>query len=401
MTELTRRTAIYGIGAGSVAALAGCTDEVEPGAGDGDDGSDGGTGDGADGEDGRDGEDGEDGGDGLTDTAVQQAGGALSGPAWDRESRRGFCTLFTDEDEARWLFDDAPAAVGEFVEATDFSSSVLAYVESVGPTTCHDRIAFDDVAVEDGTLAASATVENTAAEDEACGEAVTFSGALLRVTADPLPDALRLSVTNGWDETAELTGDGGILDPAGLDGFVRPDGDPQTVPAPLDCEDGAFERHPGFYSDGVSWGSGGGTGEDGDGSGPLELRVVNPAYDGDDRAAALTFERGDDVRIELTNVSAREEYVGNHGKYNVEVLTEDGWMDVRGGDDDQFGYTDEAIAHRPGETVAWEFELTESGLVADENQPGGLRVCPDLQPGRYRFVFFGAADVAAAFDYVG
>jgi len=82
------------------------------------------------------------------------------------------------------------------------------------------------------------------------------------------------------------------------------------------------------------------------------------------------------------------------------VFTEDGWTDVRGGDGDRFGYTDEAIAHPPGETVAWEFTMTESGLVADENQPGGLRVCPDLQPGRYRFVFFGAADIAAAFDYV-
>ena len=396
---------MYGLGAGSVAALAGCTDGAGPGAGDGGDGSDGNDGsDGSDGGsgdgsgDGDDGEDGDD-GSGVTDTAVQQVGGALSGPAWDRESRRGFCTLFTDPDETRWLFDDAPAPAREFVEATDFSSSVLAYVESVGPTTCYDRIAFDGVDVEGGALVASATVENTAADDEACGEAITFSGALLRVTADPLPDSLRLSVTNGWDETAELTGDDGILDPDALDGFVRPDGDPRTVPAPLDCEDDGFERHPAAYSDGVSWGSGGGTGEDGGSA--LELRVVNPAYDGDDPAEALTFQRGDDVRFELTNVSAREVYVGNHGKYNVEVFTEGGWTDVRGADDGRFGYTDEAIAHPPGETVAWEFALTESGLVDGENQPDGLRVCPDLQPGRYRFVFFGAADIAVAFDYVG
>lgn len=382
---------MYGIGTGGVVALAGCTDEVDPGAGDG--------GDGSDGEDGSDGGDGEDGGSGVTDTAVQQAGGALSGPAWDRESRRGFCVLFTDGDEGRWLFDDAPEAVGEFVEATDFSSSVLAYVESVGPTTCHDRIAFDDVGVEDGTLVADATVENTAGDDEACGEAITFSGALLRVTADPLPESLRLSMTDGWGETAELTGEEGVRDPDALDGYVRPDGDPRTVPAPLDCEDDAFQRHPPAYSDGVSWGSGGGAGADGGSA--LELRVVNPASDGDDPAEALTFERGDDVRFELTNVSNREVYVGNHGKYNVEVFTEDGWTDVRGADDGRFGYTDEAIAHPPGETVAWEFAMTESGLVAGEHQPEGLRVCPDLQPGRYRFVFFGAADVAVAFDYVG
>jgi len=123
MIRRTRRTVLYGLGGGSVAALAGCTTEGDPGSGDGTDGSDGG--------------DVGDGSDGAPETEVQQVGAALSGPAWDRESRRGFCTLFTDEDEIRWLFDDASAEVGEFVEATDFSSSVLAYVESVGPTTCY------------------------------------------------------------------------------------------------------------------------------------------------------------------------------------------------------------------------------------------------------------------------
>jgi len=110
MIRRTRRTVLYGLGGGSVAALAGCTTEGDPGSGDGTDGSDGG--------------DVGDGSDGAPETEVQQVGAALSGPAWDRESRRGFCTLFTDEDEIRWLFDDASAEVGEFVEATDFSSSV-------------------------------------------------------------------------------------------------------------------------------------------------------------------------------------------------------------------------------------------------------------------------------------
>ncbi|WP_128903719.1 hypothetical protein [Halorubrum amylolyticum] len=403
MTELTRRTAIYGIGTGSVAALAGCTDGTDPGAGDGGDGSDGGTGDGNDGdsEDGGDGENGNDGGTGVTDTAVHRVGGALSGPAWSRESRRGFCTLVTDEDESRWLFDDAPAETGEFVEATDFSSSVLAYVESVGPTTCHDRIAFGEVGVEDGTLVASATVENTADADEACGEAITFSGALLRVTADPLPDAIRLSLTDGWGETAELTGEDCLVDPEALPGGVRPDGDPPNVPASFDCETEGFERHPQVYGDGVNWGGGGGAGSDAGGDGPLALRAVIP---GDDDAGSeeLAIGRGTRFRIELTNVSGREAYVGNQGKYNLELRTESGWTEIRGTDGDgTFGYTDEALAVRPGETLDWEFEMTEAGLVENGPHADALRVCPDLVPGRYRFVFWGAADLAVAFDYVG
>jgi len=393
MTELTRRTAICGIGTGSVVALAGCTDEGAPGVGDGGDGSDGG--DGGDG-----GDDGDGGGSGVTDTAVRQAGGALTGPAWDRESRRGFCTLATEADEVRWLFDDAPAEVREFVEATDFSASVLAYVESVGPTTCHDRITFDDVGVEGGTLAADATVENTAADDEACGEAITFSGALLRVTADPLPDSLRLSVTNGWGETAELTGEDGLVDPDALPGGVRPDGDPPNVPASFECDDEGFQRHPQWYEGGVNWGGGGGAGSDAGGDGPLAIRAVIP--DDDPASEPMAIGRGTAFRIELTNVSSREAYVGNQGKYNLELRTEAGWTEIRGGDEGAtFGYTDEAIGVRPGETLTWEFEMTESGLVANGPHADVLRVCPDLVPGRYRFVFFGAADVAVAFDYVG
>ncbi|WP_123620432.1 hypothetical protein [Halorubrum sp. CSM-61] len=401
MTELTRRTAIYGIGTGGVAALAGCTDGTDPGdGGDGSDGSDGGTGNGTDGGTGN-GTDGGDGGDGVTDTAVRQAGDALSGPAWDRESRRGFCVLFTAEDETRWLFDDAPAEVGEFVEATDFDESVLAYVESVGPTTCHDRIAFDDVGVEDGTLVASATVESTAADEEACGEAITFSGALLRVTADPLPDALRLSLTDGWGETAELTGEEGIRDPEALPGGVRPDGDPPNVPASFECETEGFERHPQWYEGEVNWGGGGGAGSDAGGDGPLALRAVIPGDD-DPASEQMAIGRGTRFRIELTNVSRRLAYVGNQGKYNLELRTEAGWTEIRGGGEGAtFEYTDEALVVRPGETLTWEFEMTESGLVADGPHADALRVCPDLVPGRYRFVFFGAADIAIAFDYVG
>jgi hypothetical protein len=44
--------------------------------------------------------------------------------------------------------------------------------------------------------------------------------------------------------------------------------------------------------------------------------------------------------------------------------------------------------------------MTEAGLVGDRTN-ADLRVCPELRPGRYRFVLFGAEDVGVAFDYVG
>jgi hypothetical protein len=401
MTRLTRRATLCGLGAGGLAALAGCGGDGGPGAGNGGNGSDGGDGDDdGDGDDGSDGGGGADDGDGSDpdpETAVHQVGGALSGPAWNREERRGFCALFAEESDAAWLLRDAPEETVAFVEATDFDESALAYVESVGPTTCHARISFADVAVDDGTLVASATVEGPGDYSIACGEAITFSGAFLRVATDERPEAIRVSVTDGWGETSEVTGEDGVLDPERLDGYVRPDGDPETVPAGFDCEAADFERHPAVYEGGVSWGSGGGVGGDGRG---LELRVVDP--DGDGGTGAAAFERGDEVRIELTNASGREAYVGNRGKYNLELRTETGWTEIRGTDaDPTFAYTDEALIVPPGESLTWEFEMTESGLVEGGPHADDLRVCPDLVPGRYRFVFWGADDLAVAFDYVG
>ncbi len=200
MTGRTRRATLHGLGVGGLAALAGCTGEGDPGTKDDGDG----TGE-SDGTDGGDGDD-ADASDPDPETEVHRVGAALSGPAWDREERRGFCALYADESGAAWLLGDASAETVAFVEATDFDESVLAYVESVGPTTCHAEIALADVAVEDGTLVANATVEGPD-DDVACGEAITLSGAFLRVTTDARPDAIRVSVTDGWGETSEVTGE--------------------------------------------------------------------------------------------------------------------------------------------------------------------------------------------------
>jgi hypothetical protein len=212
MTQFTRRAALYGVAVGGTAALAGCTEAGVPGDGNGTDGDsgDGDDGDGGEGgdSDGTDGENGAD-GDGTADevtTVVQQVGSALSGPSWDRTERRGFCVLIAEAGDASWLLDDAPAEARAFVEETDFSESVLVYVESVGPDTCHDEIAFDSVGmdVEDETFVADASVPGAGDYQIACGEAITYSAALLRVTSDPLPTAARLSVTDGWGETGTV-----------------------------------------------------------------------------------------------------------------------------------------------------------------------------------------------------
>lgn len=438
MTQLTRRRALRGVATSGIAALMGCLGASDPGGNGDDDGANGDAGD--DDESGGEGNrTADDGNDDLA-SGTRQVGTSLSGPAWDYRERVGFCVLIREERDGGWLFADADAGTKAFVSDTDFETSVLLYVESVGPNTCYDEVEFGAFDVANGTLLGDAAAVDATGEDEVCGQALTYPGALVRVTTDARVDRARVTVTNGWGERATVRSDDGVRDPASLDGYVRPAGDPESVPAALGCEDDGFERHAAGYNDpdAVSWGSASGI----DGGHGLELRVVNTGYDGDDGeddhgdgdgedrgddeicdddevrgdvenhgdeedrperpGEALTFTRGDEVRIELTNVSSTPVGIGNPGKYNLEVLTEEGWTEVRGGDEGEpFVYTDELLTHPPGESVEWTFATTEAGLVEGGPHADRLRVCPELRPGRYRFVFWGADDVAVAFDYAG
>jgi len=402
MVQISRRSTLSGVGTlAGVTAFAGCVDDSSDRSNDGDetdadetDGDETGSDTDADTDDASS---------AVTDVAVHQVGRALSGPAWRRDERPGFCTLIEARDDAAWLLRDADAETTAFVEETDFDAAVLLYVESVGPNTCYGRVAVEDVSIADNRLTASATAVETGEEGAICGQAITYVGAFCRVAVASAPSTTRVTITDGFDTTATLTEADGVRDPAALEGVVEPNGDPPAVPEALTCPDEAFERAGGGYEPPVNWGAGGGMTTDAG----LALRVRRP--DGSDEGptnddgradTAMRFERGETVLVQLTNVSARPIGVGNRHKYAFEVQTADGWVDVRGDDDGVFEYTDELIRLPPGAGFEWSIELTESGVVADHPQ-SSARVCPSLQPGRYRFVFWGANDLAVAFDYLG
>jgi hypothetical protein len=107
------------------------------------------------------------------------------------------------------------------------------------------------------------------------------------------------------------------------------------------------------------------------------------------RADDTTYQFGDAVTITLTNLLPERNGTGNRHKYNIQVLTEAGWQDVRGSTNrDLFPYTDEGILHDPGEGFEWTFDLTAEGVTGGHVHEDDLEVCPDLQPGRYRFLFW-------------
>lgn len=283
-----------------------------------------------------------------------------------------------------------------FLDGVDYDHERLLLVESVGPNACHDRLEIDSVRIEDGEIRADAEVIDTSDGEGECAQVVTFPSALVRITFEEVPlDSATVEVTDGWGETTTITaaaddpietddGETDEIEEVPFEGAIRPDEDPEPV-ASLECPDDGIRRHPpGFEEPDLSWGDVTNEGET-----VQELRIEHAQYG-----------YGDTARIRLTNVTDESSHVGNHAKYNIQVYTESGWQDVRVTDEDRyFDYTDEALGHAAGESIEWSLELTESGLV-EGTYHDHAEVCPELQPGRYRFVFWGiiGGAVGVGFD---
>lgn len=311
---------------------------------------------------------------------------------WHEDGEVGHVTVIDSESRQRAVIDryelseERREAICEFLTDLDYGRERLLLVESVGPNACHDRLEIDSLGVEEGELRIEAGVIDTSEDDVACAEVVTYPSTLLRVAFEDDPtDTATAEITDGWGETATISARADDPIGAGLDslaGYVRPDGEPEPVPA-LECDRDDVNRHPqGFEEGSLAWGT-----VDQGGEPTFALRIEHTDY-----------EYGDTARIRLTNVADEQLATGNSAKYNLQAYTESGWADVRVADADRpFAYTDEAVLHSPGEGFEWTIELTESGIEAVSQHD--VRVCPELASGRYRFVFWEASGGPAAVSF--
>ena len=166
-----------------------------------------------------------------------------------------------------------------------------------------------------------------------------------------------------------------------LEGYVRPDHEPEVRPPELECErleDDEYARHPSRYQD-IQLGD----------MENFSLRVND-----------LSFEYGDTAEITLRNDTSETKIIGDRTDFNLELYTTEGWQDVRVWTADYpLVYTDVAHDIEAGETYSWEFELTEDGIA--ERYMDGIDVCPPLETGRYRFTYTRVSsdgDIAVEFD---
>lgn len=362
-----------------------------------------------------------------------QLGATQHEPLWTESDRAGFAALVDRPADLPMPTEEVTAVdgLGDWLDEFDPEGSQLLALQSAGPNACYTDLEIEAVGLTtvtgpDGDDVEVVTASATAVEenDQVCAEVISYPTALVALPDEDLPDEVSVTITDGWGETETVDSFDGMVDPADLPGWVRPRLDPQRVPDALECDREDFARLWGPDDEGVQWGE-----IEVDGEPALVMRVHNPLYDetdggpaggdngaGDERddedrdgardapLEALRFDRGDEVRISMHNVTDESVTTGNASKYSLQVLTHDGWIEVRGSDpDDMFGYTDEGIMHPPGEGFEWSFELTPEGILEGHAHEDRMAVCPGLPAGRYRFAFWGAIGddaLAVAFDLV-
>lgn len=98
-------------------------------------------------------------------------------------------SLLLDRTEAEdWLDkrEDTPDGLSEFVDATDFETSILVPLEAGAPNPCHElvleSIGIDESEDSDDALALEAAVQEESDDDEACMTLEVTVGRLVRAT---------------------------------------------------------------------------------------------------------------------------------------------------------------------------------------------------------------------------
>lgn len=233
-----------------------------------------------------------------------------------------------------------------------------------------------------GLVALAGCSEQTGTGNPATGEATptqspTASGQTRTETTSPTQDTETPEEPEPTDEPQEDTDEETPADNENW--FVRPDGEPQQVPTEWVCDDDQAERQPQrFDEESLSWGD--------DPEERWELRI-------DD----IDIEHGASVHVRLRNVTEEQHNTGHEGKYNLQIQTDYGWKDIRVWREGQpKPQPDVLVRHDPGEGFDWRFRMTE-----DEFNDQEIKVCPELETGRYRFAFWALEDdtaIAVGFD---
>jgi len=96
---------------------------------------------------------------------------------------------------------------------------------------------------------------------------------------------------------------------------------------------------------------------------------------------------GDTITVSLRNVTDSTQMTGNKQKYDVQYRDSNGWHTIFGVVDN-YVWDDMGFGHEPDRGFTWQFSFSQEGLsnLSDNN---GYVVCAPINPGTYRFVYWG------------
>lgn len=100
---------------------------------------------------------------------------------------------------------------------------------------------------------------------------------------------------------------------------------------------------------------------------------------------------GGTLDVELSNVASTERTTGPKADYDIQHRAPGGWQSIFR--TDQRNYVSPGISHPPGDGFTWEISMTRRGLTQIDRRwdQTNLYVCEPLEPGTYRFVYWGVA----------
>lgn len=157
---------------------------------------------------------------------------------------------------------------------------------------------------------------------------------------------------------------------------IKPEGAPPDIPNYEYCTTGGRSQHPVFVDLG---------------------KVENGDYeDWELRISSTNIEVGNSFAIELKNTSSESIEFGNKWRYNLQLYTEQGWQEVRWLKKN-IPYKDITKMIEPESGVRWEFYSSAAGIIATHPYSNHMVVCPELPPGRYRFIC-GSFPIAVQFN---
>lgn len=96
---------------------------------------------------------------------------------------------------------------------------------------------------------------------------------------------------------------------------------------------------------------------------------------------------GERITFTLTNIGDNPRGIGEKYKYNI-LRQHDGWEPIYF-TESQAGWTDLGVRVYPGGGFRWTFTATNDGLERQNGYNPAYHVCSALEPGEYRFAFFG------------